>query len=242
MVWRTGADLTRKLYFTCLANPSFVLEKNMTLPTTNHSFQPAGDRSWLVRFWQLPGKYVGIAFPFGIVLFILFYFDANVSSLIAQDSEYPLKKPAAFHWDTFLLGITTFIAGLLGVPAPNGLIPQAPLHTASLVVMGYEDGEHAPLQQRRDFGEDTGARDFSDAEEGRAPQLKAVKSRASSVGLTRRVTQLSDRAVEARRRRAAEAERRREEREVPVAVVEQRVSNLAQGCLCESLSLSLHNT
>jgi hypothetical protein len=51
----------------------------MTLPTTKHSFQPAGDREWLVRFWQLDGKYVGIALPFGIVLFILFYFDANVS-------------------------------------------------------------------------------------------------------------------------------------------------------------------
>lgn len=207
----------------------------MTLPTTNHSFQPAGNREWLVRFWQLEGKYVGIAFPFGIVLFILFYFDANVSSLIAQDSEYPLKKPAAFHWDTFLLGITTFIAGLLGVPAPNGLIPQAPLHTASLVVMGYEDGEHAPLQ-RRDSGEDSAAREFSDAEEGRAVPLKTVKSRASTAGLSRRVTQLSDQARESRRRRAAEAERRKEEREVPVGVVEQRVSNLAQGCLCKYIA------
>lgn len=51
----------------------------MTLPTTTHSFQPASGRAWLVRFWQLDAKYVGIAFPFGVVLFILFYFDANVS-------------------------------------------------------------------------------------------------------------------------------------------------------------------
>lgn len=39
----------------------------------------------------------------------------------------------------FLLGITTFIAGLIGIPAPNGLIPQAPMHTNSLVVMGFDD-------------------------------------------------------------------------------------------------------
>ena len=51
----------------------------MTLPTTDASFRPANGRAWLVRFWQLEGKYVGIAFPFGLVLFILFYFDANVS-------------------------------------------------------------------------------------------------------------------------------------------------------------------
>jgi len=39
---------------------------------------------------------------------------------MAQGAEFPLRKPPGFHWDFFLLGITTFIAGLLGVPAPNG--------------------------------------------------------------------------------------------------------------------------
>lgn len=33
-----------------------------------------------------------------------------------------------------MLGITTGVAGLLGVPFPNGLIPQAPFHTNSLCV------------------------------------------------------------------------------------------------------------
>ncbi|KAG8952459.1 hypothetical protein FRC04_004519 [Tulasnella sp. 424] len=108
-----------------------------TLPTAG-AFNPAGGREWLVRFWELPAKWVGIAFPFGLVLFILFFFDHNVSSLIAQGSEFPLRKPPGFHWDFFWLGITTFIAGLIGVPAPNGLIPQAPMHTQSLVVMGLK--------------------------------------------------------------------------------------------------------
>lgn len=58
----------------------------------------------------------------------------TVSSLIAQGSEFPLKKPAGFHWDVFLLGLTTGIAGILGLPFPNGLIPQAPFHTQSLCV------------------------------------------------------------------------------------------------------------
>lgn len=57
-----------------------------------------------------------------------------VSSLMAQGTEFPLKKPAGFHWDFFLLGLTTFVAGLLGIPFPNGLIPQAPFHTQSLCV------------------------------------------------------------------------------------------------------------
>ena len=57
-----------------------------------------------------------------------------VSSLIAQGTEFPLKKPAGFHWDIFLLGLTTGVAGLLGIPFPNGLIPQAPFHTNALCV------------------------------------------------------------------------------------------------------------
>jgi hypothetical protein len=58
----------------------------------------------------------------------------TVSSLIAQGTEFPLRKPAGFHWDLFLLGLTTGVAGLLGIPFPNGLIPQAPFHTDSLCV------------------------------------------------------------------------------------------------------------
>ncbi|KAG7451433.1 uncharacterized protein BT62DRAFT_1071998 [Guyanagaster necrorhizus] len=150
----------------------------LTLPV-NGAFEAAGGREWLVKFWQLEGKWVGVAFPFGIVLWVLFFFDHNVSSLMAQGSEFPLRKPPGFHYDFFLLGVTTFIAGLIGVPAPNGLIPQAPIHTTSLIVMGL------PVKR-------------ADEEE---PYNE--KNQASSNAI-----------------------------EVPVAVVEQRVSNLAQGTLC----------
>ena len=33
-----------------------------TLPTSA-AFIPAGDREWLVKFWQLEGKWVGVALP-----------------------------------------------------------------------------------------------------------------------------------------------------------------------------------
>lgn len=48
-----------------------------------------------------------------------------------------MKKPAGFHWDFFLLGCTCFIGGIVGVPLPNGLVPQAPVHTDSCTV--YQD-------------------------------------------------------------------------------------------------------
>lgn len=53
---------------------------------------------------------------------------------MAQRHQYKLKKPSSFHYDFALLGLTTCISGVLGIPAPNGLIPQAPLHTETLLV------------------------------------------------------------------------------------------------------------
>ncbi|KAL2135082.1 hypothetical protein VTI74DRAFT_9898 [Chaetomium olivicolor] len=111
--------------------------KNISLETlpTGIAFMPTvSERSWFIHFWDIPVGDIFIAIPFALLLTILFWFDHNVSSLIAQGTEFPLKKPAGFHWDLFLLGLTTFIAGILGLPFPNGLIPQAPFHTESLCV------------------------------------------------------------------------------------------------------------
>jgi boron transporter len=147
-----------------------------TLPTSK-SFFPTSDRSWLVDLWDVDVADVFLAIPFAVLLTVLFYFDHNgnnltnlsfilccpvvsscaqhnircesnltntalVSSLIAQGTEFPLRKPSGFHWDFFLLGLTTGIAGLLGIPFPNGLIPQAPFHTSALCVTRHiSDGD-----------------------------------------------------------------------------------------------------
>ncbi|GJJ15581.1 hypothetical protein Clacol_009859 [Clathrus columnatus] len=165
-----------------------------TLPVGG-AFQAAGRRAWLVRFWELEAKWVGIAFPFGLVLWVLFFFDHNVSSLMAQGSKFPLKKPPGFHYDFFLLGITTFIAGLLG------LIPQAPIHTQSLVVLGSRPK-------------------LPNSEE------KSTMNRSGTVTPNAYIgnPNLQDLQSEEGYRPASTL--------VPVAVVEQRVSNLAQGALC----------
>lgn len=105
----------------------------LKLPTSK-AFFPTSDRGWFIHFWDISVGDVFLAIPFAVLLTILFWFDHNVSSLIAQGTEFPLKKPAGFHWDIFLLGLTTGVAGLLGIPFPNGLIPQAPFHTTSLCV------------------------------------------------------------------------------------------------------------
>ncbi|KAI0088487.1 anion exchanging protein [Irpex rosettiformis] len=191
------------------ANPS-------TLPV-GKAFQPAGDRAWLVRFWELDGKWVGIAFPFGFALWVLFFFDHNVSSLMAQGSQFPLRKPPGFHYDFFILGITTFIAGLLGIPAPNGLIPQAPIHTTSLLIVGIED-------EKRDE-EDGPSLGLRQDEGLQTDRLHHIRPRPSKI-------HLSHGELEPDPTHASDGQGQAHQHEKPLAVVEQRVSNLAQGSLC----------
>ncbi|WPG99464.1 putative transporter [Acrodontium crateriforme] len=111
--------------------PGRIKDAGLTRVPHTRAFHPTVDRSWLVDFWNLPVKWVFVALPIGILLTMLFYYDHNVSSLGAQAKQFPLKKPAGFHWDFFLLGCTCFIGGIVGIPLPNGLVPQAPVHTDS---------------------------------------------------------------------------------------------------------------
>ncbi|RMJ23626.1 Anion exchange family protein [Aspergillus sp. HF37] len=121
---------------------------------TSRAFYPTQPRPWLIPFWDLSVKWIFVAVPFGFLIFLLFYYDHNISSLTAQARSFPLKKPAGFHWDLFLLGCTTFIGGIIGIPFPNGLVPQAPVHTDSLTdyhtelrIIPTEEGEGAEIRR-----------------------------------------------------------------------------------------------
>jgi hypothetical protein len=97
-------------------------------------FKTTSGRPWLVDLGGIPvwGVFAAI-FP-GLIITILFFFDHNVSSLIAQDRLFKLQKGSAYHWDFFMLGVGLILSGVLGLPPNNGLIPQAPLHVKSLMV------------------------------------------------------------------------------------------------------------
>ncbi|PHH64943.1 hypothetical protein CDD81_3580 [Ophiocordyceps australis] len=128
-----GTPLTL-IFFTGFVYIGRMAQVKLERLPTGIAFEPTSGRNWLVDFWNLDVGDIFLALPFALLLTILFWFDHNVSSLIAQGSEFPLRKPAGFHWDLFLLGFTTGISGILGLPFPNGLIPQAPFHTESLCV------------------------------------------------------------------------------------------------------------
>ena len=106
-----------------------------TLQVSSHAFRPSSpDRSvFLVQFWHLPVTWVFAAIIPGFIITILFFFDHEVSSIICTIDRYGTKKPGGFAWDIVLLGTTTALCGILGIPPANGLLPQAPLHSESLL-------------------------------------------------------------------------------------------------------------
>jgi len=104
-----------------------------------------GSNNWFIdlmgddmKVWQ-----VFVAILPAVMLLILFFFDHNVSSILAQSPRFGLKKPSAFHWDFCVLGLTMVLCGFMGIPPGNGLIPQAPMHVRALSDITEEevDGE-----------------------------------------------------------------------------------------------------
>ncbi|GAA6010976.1 hypothetical protein JCM8202_003851 [Rhodotorula sphaerocarpa] len=135
------------IFFTGFVHiPGWIASTDLEQLPISSTFEPTLNRNWVVPFWNLPVKWVFVALPFGFLVTLLFYFDNNVSSVMAQSRGFPVKRPAGFHWDFFLLGCTTFVAGIIGLPAPNGLVPQAPVHTEALSVTDLVP-EEAPLAE-----------------------------------------------------------------------------------------------
>ncbi len=99
------------------------------------SFKPTSpDRSvFFVQFWHLPIGWIFASIIPGLIITVLFYFDHEVSSIICTIDRYGTRKPGGFAWDIVLLGSTTALCGILGIPPANGLLPQAPLHSESLM-------------------------------------------------------------------------------------------------------------
>ncbi|KAG8375481.1 hypothetical protein BUALT_Bualt10G0104300 [Buddleja alternifolia] len=84
---------------------------------------------------RVPVGYIFAAFIPAVMIAGLYFFDHSVASQLAQQKEFNLKNPSAYHHDILLLGFMTLICGLLGLPPSNGVLPQSPMHTRSLAVL-----------------------------------------------------------------------------------------------------------
>ncbi|CAN8252272.1 unnamed protein product [Cochlearia groenlandica] len=103
-------------------------------------WDPASLYHWTVikDMGKVPVMYIFAAIIPAVMIAGLYFFDHSVASQMAQQKEFNLKNPSAYHYDIFLLGIMTLICGLLGLPPSNGVLPQAPMHTKSLAVLNRQ--------------------------------------------------------------------------------------------------------
>lgn len=83
----------------------------------------------------VPPLYIFVAIIPAIMVAGLYFFDHSVASQMAQQKEFNLKRPSAYHYDILVLGFMVLVCGLLGIPPSNGVLPQSPMHTKSLAVL-----------------------------------------------------------------------------------------------------------
>ncbi|XP_047057590.1 boron transporter 4-like [Lolium rigidum] len=92
---------------------------------------------WTVAkdLFSVPPAYIFAAIVPALMVAGLYFFDHSVASQLAQQKEFNLKKPSAYHYDILVLGFMVLLCGLLGIPPSNGVLPQSPMHTRSLAVL-----------------------------------------------------------------------------------------------------------
>ncbi|KAL2757821.1 hypothetical protein ACRALDRAFT_1079902 [Sodiomyces alcalophilus JCM 7366] len=130
---------------------------------------------FFVEFWKIPVEWVFISIIPGFIITVLFYFDHEISSIICTAKRYGVRKPGGYAWDIVLLGTTTILCGILGIPPANGLLPQAPLHSESLMHAVVEDdpeGEHGPGQGE---GKGQGGGQGREQEPGEPPRKPVMR-------------------------------------------------------------------
>ncbi|XP_071902176.1 probable boron transporter 2 [Coffea arabica] len=103
-------------------------------------WSPGAYSNWTVikDMVHVPPLYIVGAIIPATMIAVLYYFDHSVASQLAQQKEFNLKKPAAYHYDLLLLGFLVIVCGLIGIPPSNGVIPQSPMHTKSLATLKHQ--------------------------------------------------------------------------------------------------------
>ncbi|PQQ21277.1 boron transporter 4 [Prunus yedoensis var. nudiflora] len=121
---------------------SFSVPRNVPSDIPRRLYSPLAWESASLHHWtvmkdmgKVPPAYVFAAIIPAVMVAGLYFFDHSVASQLAQQQEFNLKKPSAYHYDMLLLGLMTLLCGLIGLPPSNGVLPQSPMHTKSLAVL-----------------------------------------------------------------------------------------------------------
>ncbi|XP_071682839.1 boron transporter 4 [Lolium perenne] len=121
---------------------SYSLPRNIPSGVPRRLFSPLPWESSSLKHWtvakdlfSVPPTYIFAAIVPALMVAGLYFFDHSVASQLAQQKEFNLNKPPAYHYDILVLGFTVLLCGLIGIPPSNGVLPQSPMHTKSLAIL-----------------------------------------------------------------------------------------------------------
>ncbi|KAL2332435.1 hypothetical protein Fmac_020016 [Flemingia macrophylla] len=121
---------------------SFIVPSKVPSGVPRRLTSPLAWESTSLQHWtvikdmgQVSPAYIFAASIPALMIAGLYFFDHSVASQLAQQKEFNLRKPSAYHYDILLLGLTTLLCGLIGLPPSNGVLPQSPMYTKSLAVL-----------------------------------------------------------------------------------------------------------
>ncbi|KAF8011686.1 hypothetical protein BT93_J2079 [Corymbia citriodora subsp. variegata] len=218
---------------------SFSAPKKVPSGVPRRLFSPLPWESASLHHWtviedmgRVSPAYVFAAFIPAVMIAGLYFFDHSVASQLAQQKEFNLKNPSAYHYDIFLLGFLTLLCGLIGLPPSNGVLPQSPMHTKSLAVLKRQhirrkmiESARESIRQKASNSEMYGKMQDAFIEMESSPVISSVVNELED--LKEAVIQSSKREEE----KASFDPEKQIDAYLPVRVNEQRLSNLLQSVL-----------
>lgn len=92
-------DEMMTFYSIQLKNSGLTIKSTANYPFHTLKFQDMG---------KVPVAYIFAALIPAIMIAGLYFFDHSVASQMAQQKEFNLKNPSAYHYDIFLLGFMVY--------------------------------------------------------------------------------------------------------------------------------------
>ncbi|XP_008809478.1 boron transporter 4 [Phoenix dactylifera] len=199
-------------------------------------WEPKSLQHWTVAkdLLSVPLVYIFAAIVPAVMVAGLYFFDHSVASQMAQQKEFNLQNPSAYHYDILVLGFMVLICGLLGIPPSNGVLPQSPMHTKSLAVLKRQLIHKKMVKTARE-----GIKQHASRSEiyGKMQDvfIEMGKGHKHAVSIDRELKDLKDAVMQ---NEAGEGEHEGKfdpekpvDAHLPVRVNEQRVTNLCQSIL-----------
>ena len=145
--WRIGSTVVRAILadygpvfmLVILSGLSYAFPNGFEGVPVRINVQDPRSSAWIesaiytpLRMGELEAKWIAAALIPGLILSILLAFSHTMTSKLGQQTDFNLKRPAAYHYDMLVLAFNTLVLGLVGLPPLFGILPQTPLHTQRL--------------------------------------------------------------------------------------------------------------